>query len=303
MKMTKNVKEIEYVKINMNCSSIFDYCAYMQKSKYNGFWWYLLPEKFFGNYSKPFQNQYGEWFFWIKPFFCWPVDFLKNQASKPILSKSILGYQLRSDHENSNSFFSFRMIYDLKNYSEENISAKRRNLIRKGIERSYINTIDINNYEIIEHCLNIWNEHSARTGWKRKLNYNYFFSSWNELLQCPGTTILYIKEKETSRIIGWLIVKIIGEMAFIDTIATSTEKGRTNPNDSLIYTAIMNLKDIPKVKCVQYGLSSPIESLENFKESIGFKIIKLPSFLHVNPILKIFLKSFKPNVWERLRGF
>lgn len=299
--MASLIKEIVFPQFDFNQSTVDEYCKFIQKSKWNGFWWYLFPHPVWGRTTLPFQNNEGHWFYCIRPGVAWAVEWDKYPTLPPY-PKSWLAWQAPIQEESANSFFTFRGLMDLDAYSSDLIDSKRRTIIRRGLRDCNLSLCNQYDKDLFVDCYQVWNEHIERTGWKSTISFEYFESSWKELLDCPAVTIMVGHNQETGQCIGWQIIKIFGSFVYGDAIASISHKAGANVNDAIIYSLIMNAKQVPGINSLYYGIASNIDSIEKFKDSIGLKKCKIPSTLKMNPLAHFAGKLLFPERLQQLKG-
>ena len=303
--MVKTVS-INYTTLDLTHATIDEHCLFLRRVKNMPFWWYMDTQPIIGNYSLPFVDRQGHWWFQVKPGLCWPVDILlpiEIQKSDLKITQRYLGCQYVCDRTAiCNSSFMINVISELGNYDTESIDSKRRNAIRKGAGHCELSIIKAVNKEVAQECTDIWNDLTRRARWKHERTKKYVEESWGRLLDVPGVSIMIAVEAATGRIAGFLITKVIGDTAFVDTIASSTDLLRTNPNDILLYTFIMNAKSLSGIKYVHYAMVSYDEKLEFFKKSMGFQPVRFKTVTVLNPLVEFVLKKCYPKHYDRMIG-
>ena len=306
MQSSQKPAEIEYQPVPLRHAAVEEYCRALLEVRTASFWWYLGRSRFFGNYSLPFQDDRGRWWYQVKPGLCWPADFLApidlTTVSLP-LRKRFLAYQhITGNSKSANSKLVINVINDLSTYSVATIDAKRRNSIRKGSRLCEVRLIERSDSDLFEECRETWNDLSARTGWKEPLERETFYESWSTLLDLPGTTIIVGFDEESGKVAGFLIVKVLDDTAYVDTIASRSSLLRTNVNDILLYSFIKSAQMVPGVRKVHYAIKSYIESLECFKTSFGFDPHTFPAYTCFLPGIEALLKIFRKADYNRLIG-
>lgn len=286
-----------------NCTAD-EYCKVLQKMKGMGFWWYLDPANNHHTYSRPFLSPEAVWWYHIKPGLAWPADILTPLEKTALTFRQrYLGCQYRTeDLRSQNSFLVFNVIEDIKHYSASSIDDKRRAAVRKGLRVCVLQVVDRFEKEIFDGSSKAWNHLVARTGWKQKLNSKLFEESWKKLLDLPGCTIMVGLDRQTGLVAGFLVVKVIERTAYIDTIASNDMTAPLNINDLLVYSFLMNAKNITNVQYIHYGLVSPVAELEKFKRSFGFKAKKYPATTILTPGVGLLLENFFSEKYNRLLG-
>ena len=118
----------------------------------------------------------------------------------------------------------------------------------------------------------------------------------------PGTTILTGKDLASGKRAGFLIVKLIGDTAFVDTIASHTELLHANVNDALMYCFLVSAKAVPGIHKAHYAIKSYDRHLEDFKKSVGFTQTNYPAYTCLRPGVRPALKTLFPRQYARMTG-
>ena len=100
---------------------------------------------------------------------------------------------------------------------------------------------------------------------------------------------------------GWLITRVIDDTVFIDTIASHTDRMAQRPNDAMIFRALVSAAAMG-VAHGHYALQSRLESLEAFKQALGFHAHPFPSRLELRWPVAPLLRLARPRLYRRLLG-
>ena len=302
--MTTGAQPIVVDTIPLCHATVEEYCRALQQTSHCAFWWYLGRSKVFGDFSIPFQAGDGSWWYQVKPGFCWPADVLAVRGTLPRLPlrKAFLGYQCIAQESIANARQTINIISDVSAYGICSIDAKRRNAIRKGLRCCRVEKIQVLTPEIVVQCTAVWNEFVQRSGWKAPVSREWVEKTWEEVLRLPGATILLGIDSKSGKIVGFLITKVLGSTAYVDTIASHSAGLNVNVNDLLIYSFIASAKEIETVKNVHYAIKSYDGKLESFKCSVGFRPESLPSRTHLRPGVGLLLRACRPKDYSRLMG-
>jgi hypothetical protein len=300
----EKVKPIETPPLDLKHASADEYCTAVRQSSCTSFWWYFLEGPMVWQ-SRPFRIADGSWWYQVKPGFCWPVEILTPRQAvirKFPYVKSFVGFQHLIDGRLGNSRQVINTISDLPGYSTECIDAKRRNAIRKGLRECAVETVRAVDGGMVGECHSIWADFTRRTGWKHPVSKAYIDKTFNELLAMPGTTILTGKDVASGRCAGFLIAKLIGDTAFVDTIASHTDLLHTNVNDALMYCFLISAKAVAGIQKAHYAIKSYDTHLEDFKKSIGFSPTTYPAYTCLRPGVRPALKTLFPRQYARMTG-
>jgi hypothetical protein len=299
-----SAKPIPCSPVPLRQASVEEYCRALGHSQYSSFWWYFFEHAPF-RFSMPFKIRDATWWYQVKPGFCWPVEVLSPRREHPAgfpYCKSFIGYQYGVDGLPHNSTQLINTIEDLPNYSSDSIDAKRRNAVRKGIRECAVEPLRGIDEATAAECCAVWNDFTRRTGWKHPIPEGLLRVSWNELLGLPGATILVGREIRSGRIAGFLITKLLGDTAFVDTLASRTDLLNVNINDALMFTFLASAQRLPGIKKAHFAIRSYDSHLEDFKTSIGFKPLPFPMVTVMRPGISPVLRRLFPSQYRRMTG-
>jgi hypothetical protein len=296
---------IEIPEVNLDYASVDDHCNALRKINKAFFWWYMGAGNILWNFTLPFQDGDGRWWYQVKPGFCWPVDFLspfKNRGKMMPLSKSFLGYQhILEDGEDANSKLIINVIDDLADVWQ-GLDCRKRQGIRKGANNCELALLTGSDYQTITECAEVWKNITARTGWKRPISREKFLESWGYFFEIPGVSVIVGRERKTGKVAGFMVTKIIGDTAYIDTIAASTEMLNTRINDLIMHSFIRNVARHKHVKKVHCAIMSYKSSLEKFKRGHGFTPYPYRSYTSFKPGVGTLIKTLMPMNYNRMTG-
>lgn len=304
--MCQAIQEIEIPSLALRACSVDEHCRGLRSIQGLPFWWYLGQSRVFGQFSIPFQDSGGHWWYQVKPGLCWPADFFNARNPFGVrvpLSKSFFGYQHIVESEGqANSRFVINTISDLASYGVKSIDSKRRNSIRKGLRSCKLEVCESIDRETFDQCRSAWTDLTQRTGWKHAVSQEEFDRTWSLLLECPGVTIILGREMTSGQVAGFLVTKIIGNTAYVDTIASRTEFLKCNVNDAVMYAWLRNAQQLPGVRMAHYAIKSYDEKLEQFKTDLGFVPLSFPACTILRGPTGKLLKHFYPDKYNRMFG-
>ncbi len=297
--------DIAFTAIDLQHCSVDDHCAALIDTGLP-FWWYQAPSRIFGQFSTPFRDDTGTWWYAARPGFCWPVAVhteIERSRRRVAYRKSFIGFQhCVLDADASNSTLAINVILDLAAYGPGSLTQNRRRMVRTGAKRCDVTRVDRIDDAVVVGATKCWNDLVTRTGWKTHRTAAEISESLSRLLDHPAATILLARERKSGNVAGFLVTKVFGDTAYVDTIASDSELLSTNPNDILIYTFIRNAQRIPTVAKVHYAIKSRVEQLERFKTGIGFIPHPAPAYLHLRPGMSTALRLFARPSYDRLVG-
>jgi len=299
-----SVVEIESPTLALKRTTIDDYCHAVRRARHNEFWWYYngLTQRF--RRQKPFQDAAGRWWWMVKPYFAWPVDFfspISNSAhARP--RRMLLGWQFPTNEAAANSVVRQNVIFELSGYGLDRIESNKRRAIRRALRELRYEIVRPDDSTLAEEARIVWNSHVERTGWNRSMDNVEFMRSWAELAEMPGTSVIVAREIDGQNpMCAWLITRILGDTIYIDTIASHTDRVGGRPNDGLIFLALQSASHAGVVHA-HYSLVSRITSLEAFKRSLGFIPHPFPCHLHLLSPIGALMRWIRPGLYSRLRG-
>lgn len=301
-----NVKPAEGVpQITLRTASVDEYCRSILATPRAEMWWFQTGDAPKPGYSRPFQGSDGHWWWLPKPRFAWAADFWTPFERPPRmpLSRGLLGYQYPVAFDFADSLAHFNVIRDLPGYDIKNVEMKKRGFVRKqGLVEIELTHLDPTSTREREEARIVWNSHVERTGWNATFSPDAFGDVWGPLADHAGTNVLGARDKQTGELCAFLITRVVGGCAFMDTIASHSERQKKRPNDTIIFIALYNAARMSGVRHANYFYRSDIRPLEKFKRSLGFDPYGLPSRLELNPLARCVLRLLKPGALRRLRG-
>lgn len=304
--MKQQLQAIEAPELPLRACSVAEHCLALQASRRLPFWWYMGTSRWLGNFSVPFQGYYGNWWYEVKPGLCWPADCFKQIAprmGRPPVRHSYLGFQhVVPSAADANSHLVINAITDLAAYGEVAIDAKRRNAIRKGFRSCTLEVLTRYDARTFDECRAAWDELTQRTGWRRPADPERFNTAWRELLTCPGVTIIVGRAADSGQVAGFLVTKVIGDTAYVDTIASRTELLKYNVNDALMYAFLISAQRLGGINKAHYAIRSYAEKLESFKRALGFQPIAFPTLTVLRGLTGFILKHFFRDKYDRMHG-
>lgn len=281
-----------------------EYCAYAARTRHNEVWWYFNGLAPYRGYSRPFADSRGRFWFEVKRGFVWPVNFfdtVEYVAWHPNLSLKLLGAQWPVAEQQANSRVWMNVIHDLRGYDIQRVDADKRRAVRKGIKNLDLVMLDPGDAQVAAAARDVWNSHVQRTGWNTPETPESFAASWRELRDWPGTTVIGARDRASGQLCSWTIVRVIDDVAYVDTLASHTERLANRPNDAIVFTAVYSAAQ-GGARRAHYSLRSRIASLEAFKASMGFEPFAFPARLSLRFPVGLGLQLFANRTYRRLLG-
>ena len=280
------------------------YCLAARGKRHNEFWWYFNGLAAFRGFSTPFADSTGRWWYRVKPGLAYPVDFFTPVDHPPSLAfaKVFLGHQYPVAEAEADSFVRMNVIHDLSGYDLSAVHSNKRRAVRKGMKNLVVEAMDPANPDLAEEARIVWNSHVERTGWNSPMDSDRFRASWAELADWPGTTVLFARDQELRQTLcAWLLVRVIDNVVYVDTVASHTDRLANRPNDTIIFLALWSAAR-QGVRRAHYALESRLKSLEAFKASLGFETHPFPARLRLRQPVRLLLRLLRPRAYQRLLG-
>lgn len=285
-------------------ASAEDYCRSILATRPAETFWFQTGTAPYRGFSRPFRDRDGRWWWRPKPQFAWPIDFFTPLDRPPRLPicGARLGCQYPAPPEQADSRVHFNVIVDLAGYDIDRVASQKRRAIRKGLKGHDFVSLDPRDDATTEEARVVWNSHVARTGWNTAFDAAQFARYWRPLADHAGTNVLGVRDKEHGALCAWLVARVVAGCVFIDTIASHSDRLENRPNDAIIFAALWQAARTAGARHANYFLRSGLETLEHFKQSLGFDSSGLPSKLALNPLVAALLRRYRPHLWQRLVG-
>lgn len=279
------------------------YCAYARTVRHNEIWWYFNGLARYAGFSKPFTDSTGRWWYSVKPGFAWPVNFFSAPPSQAsgFWRRPLLGWQFPVEGDQANSKVWMNVIHDLPGFDISRVDADKRRAVRKGLKNLDLIALDPSDRTVADEACEVWNSHVDRTGWNTRMTPDRFATTWRELRDWPGTTVIGARDLQTGRLCSWVVARVIDGVVYVDTLASHTERLENRPNDTIVYATLFSAASAGATKA-HYSLKSSNESLERFKTSMGFECYGFPARLVLRWPMANLLSTLKPHLYQRLRG-
>lgn len=304
--MTAGPQEISVPDLRLKACSVDEHARALIEMRRLPFWWYQGTSRIFGNYSIPFQDEAGRWWYQVKPGLCWAVDCfrpVRPDSVKMPFGKACFGFQHVVENDTqANSHLVINAILDLGSYGLGFIDRKKRSNVRRGLEHCELSLLESFDEVVFEGCRAAWNDLSTRTGWKHRVDKAEFHESWKLLVSCAGVSVLVGRDRKSGQVAGFLITKIIGDTAYVDTIASRTDMLSLHINDAMMYSFLAASSRLPGVGKAHCAIKSYVEPLERFKVSLGFKPHPFPARTRLKYGIELLMPLFFRSKYNRMIG-
>lgn len=304
--MGEQTAAIEAPPLELRHCTVEEHCAALRAAGDLPFWFHIGRSRLFGNFSRPFRDRCGNW--WFQPRFglAWPVDCyhpIERGRARPALFGSALAYQhVVPDESQANCRMVINTIEDVSAYGAASVPQRRRNTIRKALRLCRLEVLREYDAETFEQCRAAWNDLTQRTGWRGTLEREPFEHNWRRMIELPGVSLVVGREGESGRVAGFLIVQVLGDTAYVDTIASRTDLMKVHVNEALVYAFVTNAARIAGVRRAHYSLRSYVEPLERFKQGVGFVPTVFPAYTRFRGPTGWLLRTFQARSYRRMMG-
>lgn len=233
----------------------------------------------------------GIWWERIKPFYSWPLQMLKafpRGARRPLFLHSAVGYEHAvPDPQEANAALPVMLLEDVGRYSLGCLSAKKRNQVRRGLEKIRVQRLcEIR--DLVEHGIKINRSALARQEWGGDRSGYLDEQQWCEGIE--RAHVLGVRESWgaycSGKLVAYLRAYVLEDTAYITQAMSHTEYLGYYPNDALLHQFLMDCKARPGVKGVFFGLSCAKPSLNEYKMRFGFEVVRIPIYRWLNPLVR-----------------
>jgi len=180
---------------------------------------------------------------------------------------------------------SFRLIVDSPNYNLDSLTSKARNQTRRGLE--YCNVRPLEFTDLAESGLQLQRDTLRRQG--RRIPAN-LAEKWRSYVQAAavsdGAAAWGAFHKDT--LAAFLVGLQVNQTIHILIVRSSAATLQFYPNNALIFSFVQQALKIGVAQEVSIGfesIQSGIESLDKFKEGLGFRRRPTYQYVHVTPRL------------------
>jgi hypothetical protein len=240
----------------------------------------------------------------IRPGFFTAVHWLARMSAAEARPPSnwSWGYQTTMNEEgaaSSNASLPAHLLRDVVEYDVDRLSKKRRYDLRKSqrlvtiVELTSPALLEAEGYEVMRSAY-------SRTTYKDIPTPEAFRASlvrsfWRGRLVLAGLI--------DGRLGGYLEGHVVQGSAYVGVVHIATEALPTQIGTALIFNFVQICKQSRGVHEIMYGLHVPEDpALTFFKEGMGFPVVRLPSLVHINPLVGALIHCCRPNTYYRLTG-
>lgn len=233
-----------------------------------------------------------------------PFDTLVSRDAIDV--KAILrtdGWAARFPCDLSEGRASYRIIANQPDYNLMTLSGKARNQTRRGLENCDVRPVNFQ--ELLAHAMLLNRETLERQGrcipegfesyWKQY----YKHAALSEGAEAWGAFV-------ENDLAAYLVAFVMNDVAHILIMRSSRSYLKKYPNNALLYSYLNHMLKEGKVKEVSIGLESiqaGMDSLDHFKEGMGFRKEPVGQQIILRPALKMLAKKPMVNLGLQLLAY
>jgi hypothetical protein len=185
-------------------------------------------------------------------------------------------------------------------FDEERLSPRRRNKLRKS--RREATLAPLTDRRVLReqgHALYV--SHLARTRHRRIPTAAEYLASLDRVLTAGRPLVLVAMVGD--RLAGYLHGTAVDGVAYVDDVVVGTAFLPLQLGLGLNVEFLLACRRSPGIRLVVHGLHAREDrGLEEFKEGLGFEVIRVPSRLELPAPLRGYLRWRRPHVHYRLTG-
>lgn len=304
--MAQSTAAIEAPRLTLEHCSVEEHCLALREARRLPYWFHTGTSRLFGNFSLPVKDSDGRWWFSPRPGLAWLVDcyaVVERGGARPPLSGSFLAYQhVVPDAQQANSQLVINTVVDVPGYGPASVPLKRRNGIRKSLKNCVVERLSGGDEDALEHCRQAWNDLTQRTGWRHTAERAEFHDTFRRMMALPGVSVIVARDRESGQVAGFNMVKLVGDTAYVDTIASRTDMLKLRVNEALMYTFVASAAQVPGVQKAHYAIKSYVAALEDFKQGVGFVPTPFPAYTRFRGPTGLLLRTVFRAKYRRMIG-
>ena len=304
--MRKPPGPIDVPRLDLPACSVEEHCEALVRLRRLPMFWWNGTGFFFGNYSLPFRDADGRWWYQPHPGLAWPVEMYRPAEAGAVrlpYGKSFLGWQhVVSDETAANSRLVFTTVLDLPSYGPASLDNRRRNTVRRGLARCRVQRLAAPDPEVFAACYRVWHDLTTRVGYRHSATERNLGEAWRMLLDCPGVSILVAREARSGEVAGFQIMRVLGQTACLDTLASRTDLITTNVNSALMYAGLASAARVPGVTRAFGALRWSRATLEYFKSDLGFAAVPFPAHTRLRLGVRTAMRLFAGEEYALITG-
>ena len=245
----------------------------------------------------------GVWWAEVPPFFFRPLCPFHEMTpwSKLYPPKSLLGGILHvvPPHVKTTSCINFHVYDNLKNYSFDGLSSKRRKQVRRGV-RNFTDRPIADLEEFVANAYEIYQIFYQRTNYwykNNRTNREEFYAWAEKLYACPKIvkTGIYLDDKLSAIVTSLQVDDII----FGDNLFSDNTSMRLGVVDFIMHR-VREDAAATDAKYVFSGLPTGEESLDSSTLERGCKLLTLPAYCKINPVALSLAKIVMKDSYHKL---
>ncbi|HEX6115319.1 MAG TPA: GNAT family N-acetyltransferase [Geminicoccaceae bacterium] len=255
--------------------------------------------------GKRLARRRGRWWEEVKPGFYQAIHWMARQRQDEIERPTAFCWGFRTtlhdeDARAANGWLPAHVLCDPGSYDFDALPAKSRNKLRKCWKTNEI-------VEVIEPTVlrdqgyEIRCSVHQRTGMWRPPSNQEYVAGLDEYL--GNRCRLVLAGLAEDRLRGYLDGFAVDGTAYIDHLYVHSGALQTEVGTGLVFAFVQACRRSGLVREVVYGLDVPSDqSLKQYKEKMGFPVVKIPARHWLLQPAGIFIRWWRPEVYYRLTG-
>lgn len=231
----------------------------------------------------------------------WMARFSCPEAKAPAaLSWGFRAVLVEREAEAANGALPVHVLSDVAGYTPQNLSANRRNHLRRCYKRATI--VEITGSALLrEQGYEVFQSALSRTGYAQAGSKQDYLTGLERYV-APRRRVV-IGALTNGRLAGYLSGFAVDDTAYIEHVHLSTDALSAYVGIGLAFEFVQVCQRSKRIREVIYGQHSrEDESLCTFKDRIGFPVKRFPTRMRINPIVARFLRWRFPHKYYRLTG-
>jgi hypothetical protein len=246
----------------------------------------------------------GLWWRQIRPFFYRPLflftRFVPGSCPPPPGAVLVGYHHLVPSDEFANSEMRLLVFDNLADYSLDQLPHAYRRNTRKGLKNFEIRRIwDLKHF--LTEGFRVYLSFHDRTGWEYKAERtdpNHFTRWARGIFKAPKTVVwgAYSDGRLRAVTISFRVENVI----ISPTYFADSEALRLRISEAMLHFLRARAAEAPGAKYVFMGVAGSKYSLDDFKMSRGCKLLGLPAYAWLNPVVSFAAKHFRKRDYQRL---
>jgi Acetyltransferase (GNAT) family len=247
----------------------------------------------------------GGWWEQVKPGFYQAIHWMARQRQAEIGRPTAFCWGFRTTlHEEdagaANGWLPVHLLSDLARYDFDALPAKSRNKLRKCWKTNEI--VEVTEPQVLrEQGYEVRCSVHQRTGMWPPASEAEYVAGLEAYMSNPCRLVL--AGLAEGRLRGYLDGFAVDGTAYIDHLYVNSGALQTEVGTGLVFEFVQACRRSGLVREIVYGLDVPSDrSLKQYKEKMGFPVVRIPTWQWLLPPARTFIRWSRPEVYYRLTG-